>query len=326
VALAERAGPTSILVYSMGEVIGDGLIKLPFIAGLRRAFPEAHIAWAAAKGDTVYVSSLAGVVDGLIDEIVTVGPTGAGRFDILPWVRPFGGRRFDLIIDTQENALRSAVVRRAVEAGGRLVGARNAGTWPVAVADRFAVLLDLAKPGAAPAPLHLANSQVSEAARRLLPDGPTYIGFAPGAGGADKRWPLENYISLAKRQGERGRTPVFFLGPQEADAREAISRQLDLALFPEDAAPPSLRGPRLVIALAERLAAAVANDAGPGHMMAAGGAPLLSLQRDRRRAAKFKPAAYRLAMLVAEDYGDTMKALPVEAAVAALDALLETSA
>jgi ADP-heptose:LPS heptosyltransferase len=30
----------SILIYSMGEVIGDGLIKLPFIAGLRAAFPR----------------------------------------------------------------------------------------------------------------------------------------------------------------------------------------------------------------------------------------------------------------------------------------------
>ena len=25
----------TVLIYSMGEVIGDGLIKLPFIAGLR---------------------------------------------------------------------------------------------------------------------------------------------------------------------------------------------------------------------------------------------------------------------------------------------------
>jgi ADP-heptose:LPS heptosyltransferase len=315
---------TTILVYSMGEVIGDGLIKLPFVAGLRRAFPDAHIAWAAAKGDTVYAGPLAGVVTGLIDEIVTVGPTGAGALDIMPWVRPFGGRCFDLVIDTQENAARAAVVRRAVGKGGRLISpglAKN--DWPTAVVDRFARLLDLAKPGAAPAPLRLNDPAVTAAARELLPDGPTYVGFAPGAGGADKRWPLERYIALARSQTARGRTPVFFLGPQEATARDAVVDAVPEALFPEDAAPGDLRGPRLVIALAGRLAAAVANDAGPGHMLAAGGAPLLSLQRDARKAAKFKPAAQRLEMLVAEDYGDSMAALPLDVAERALETLLE---
>lgn len=310
----------------MGEVIGDGLIKLPFAAGLRRAFPEARIAWAAAKGDTVYSGPLAGVVDGLIDEIVTARPTGAGALDILPWVRPFGGRRFDLVIDTQENAARGAFVRRAVGRGGRLVAPAQVKDWPVAVVDRFAALLDLAKPGAKPAPLRLTDSEVLSAAADFLPEGPVYVGFAPGAGGADKRWPLENYVALAKDQAGKGRTPVFFLGPQEAHARAVVVQAAPMALFPEDAAPAALRGPRLVIALAGRLSAAVANDAGPGHMLAAGGAPLLSLQRDRRKAAKFKPAASRLEMLIAEDYGETMVALPLDAAAAALETLLEKDA
>ena len=160
-----------ILVYSMGEVIGDGLIKLPFAAGLRQAFPDAHIAWAAAKGETVYAGSLAGVVEGLIDEIVTVGPTGAGALDVLPWVRPFGGRAFDLVIDTQENAVRSAVVRRAVAKGGRLVSSKQTGAaWPEAVVDRFARLLDLAKPGAKPAALRLADPEITALAASLLRD------------------------------------------------------------------------------------------------------------------------------------------------------------
>ncbi|MGE5502543.1 MAG: glycosyltransferase family 9 protein, partial [Ignavibacteriales bacterium] len=100
----------SILVYSMGEVIGDGLIKLPFLAGLRAAFPDARISWAPGKGSTVYAGPLKTVVEGFIDEIVVEGPTGAGALDFLPWVRPFGGRTFDLVIDTQENVRRSACV------------------------------------------------------------------------------------------------------------------------------------------------------------------------------------------------------------------------
>ncbi|HQR88946.1 MAG TPA: lipopolysaccharide heptosyltransferase family protein, partial [Caulobacter sp.] len=122
----------TILVYSMGEVIGDGLIKLPFIAGLRAAFPDARITWCAAKGQTVYAGPLKAVVEGYIDEIITVGVTGAKLLDILPWVKPFSGRRFDLVIDTQENLRRSAVVRRA--AGVLVSAAALARTtdWPVA--------------------------------------------------------------------------------------------------------------------------------------------------------------------------------------------------
>ena len=313
----------SVLVYSMGEVIGDGLIKLPFVAGLRAAFPDSKISWCAAKGSTVYAGPLKGVVEGLIDEVITDGPTGAGAFDWLPWVRPFGGRTFDVVIDTQENVRRSAVARRA---GRRFVSAASRGAeWPDAVVDRLGVLLAEAAPGAALQPLKLINPRALEAADVLLPFGEVYVGFAPGAGGAEKRWPLASYIALAKLQEAKGRKAVFFFGPDEAENAAAARAAMPDALFPETGradAYPDIKGPLLVIALASRLAAAVANDAGPGHMLAAGGAPLLSLQKDRRKAVKFRPAAQQLEVLVAEDYGGAMEALPVDSAAQALERLL----
>lgn len=316
----------TVLIYSMGEVIGDGLIKLSFIAGLRAAFPEARISWCAAKGETVYTGPLKAVVAGYIDEVILEGANGAKAGDSLPWSKPFGGRKFDLIIDTQENLRRSGVARRG--AAGRFVSAaREARSqdWPVAVTDRLARLLALATDGqGAPRPLALTNPDALKAAEILLPPGPTYVGLAPGAGGQDKRWPLENYLDLAHRIFARGWTPVFFFGPDEAEDAAIAAREVPQALQPErnrtDGLP--VKGPLLVIALAGRLAAGVANDAGPGHMLAAGGAPLLSLQQDRRKAVKFRPAAARLEMLVAEDYGSGMGALPVDAAWAALEKLV----
>lgn len=309
----------SILIYSMGEVIGDGLIKLPFVAGLRAAFPDAKISWCAAKGATVYAGPLKGLVEGLIDEVITEGPTGAGALDFLPWVRPFGGRKFDLVIDTQENVRRSAVARRA---GERFVSAAGRGKdWPDAVVDRLAALLAEAKPDAALRPLRLTDPRALAAADALLPFGEVYVGFAPGAGGQEKRWPLASYVTLAKMQEARGRRAVFFFGPDEAEDFATVRAAMPNALFPE-AQATDVKGPLLVIALASRLAAAVANDAGPGHMLAAGGAPLLSLQKDKRKAVKFRPAAQRLEVLVAEDYGGAMDALPVEAAAQALERLL----
>ncbi|HEX6861121.1 MAG TPA: glycosyltransferase family 9 protein [Caulobacteraceae bacterium] len=312
----------SILVYSMGEVIGDGLIKLPFVAGLRAAFPDARISWCAAKGSTVYAGPLKGVVAGLIDEVVTEGPTGAGALDVLPWVKPFGGRTFDLVIDTQENVRRSLVARRAAR---RFVTAAGRGDLPEAIVDRLGALLGEAAPGAALTPLTLTNERALQAAEVLLPAGPTYVGFAPGAGGQEKRWPLQRYIDLARMQEERGRVPVFFFGPGEDADAAATATALPDALFPEEDRVDDyvdIKGPLLVIALAGRLAAGVANDAGPGHMLAAGGAPLLSLQKDRRKAVKFRPAASRLEMVIAEDFGPSMDALPLDAAAEALEKLL----
>jgi ADP-heptose:LPS heptosyltransferase len=322
----------TILIYSMGEVIGDGLIKLPFIAGLREAFPSARITWCAGKGETVYAGPLKAVVEGYIDEIITTGRTGSKLSDLLPWAKPFGGRTFDLVIDTQENLRRSVVARRAA-AKGRFVSAAaqaRRADWPLAVVDRLARLLNLATQGAgAPRALALAHPDAADAARALLPTahygGPVYIGLAPGAGGQDKRWPLENYLDLARRIEAAGRKAVFFFGPDEAADAQTAREAVPGALFPEKDrtdAYPGVKGPLLAIALAGRLTAAVANDAGPGHMLAAGGAPLLSLQKDHRKAVKFRPAAQRLELLVAEDYGHDMAALPLDVVDAALKRLI----
>jgi len=323
----------TILIYSMGEILGDSLIKLPFIAGLREAFPQARITWCAAKGGTMYAGPLKRVVAGYIDEILTEGPTGAKPLDALAWVKPFGGRTFDLVIDTQENLRRSLVAKRAVRKGGRFVSAAAEARkpdWPVAVVERLERLLALASDGkGAPRALALSDPDAANAARALLPtahlSGPVYIGLAPGAGGEDRRWPLERYIELARRIEASGRKAVFFFGPDEAADLETTRAAIPTALFPEKDRTDgftNVKGPLLAIALAGRLTAAVANDAGPGHMLAAGGAPLLSLQQDHRKAVKFRPAAQRLELLVAADYGQDMAALPLDVVDAALQRLI----
>jgi ADP-heptose:LPS heptosyltransferase len=329
----------SVLIYSMGEVIGDGLIKLPFIASLKDAFPRASIHWCAAKGSTVYAHALKPIVAGLIDEVIDAGVTGVKVSDLLLLRKPFGGRRFDVVIDTQTNVRRTLVVKRARAAGGvfvspaaafRVSDVKQTAPWPEAMVDRLQVLASLAAGRRIEArPLALTDQGALTAAATLLPDGARYIGFAPGAGGVVKRWPLERYIALAAAQATAGRTPVFFLGPDEMEMADQVRAALPGAVFPEFGRTDpfqTVKGPLLVVALASRLAAAVANDAGPGHMLAAGGAPLLTLQRDRRRAVKFHPAARRLKMLIAEDFpgggGLDMEAIPLEEAERALAALI----
>lgn len=314
----------TILIYSHGEIIGDGLIKLPALAAARAAFAGDHLTWCAAKGASVYATVLKEIAAPLLDEIL-IGP-------------PPLGRRFDVVVDTQKqvaSSLRARLAARRVfvsaALGYALSTRRPSDPEPEAMASQVARLIGLAAGQAAPLRgVPMLDARAQEAARALLAPGQSYIGLAPGAGGRARRWPLENFLALAKHVTALGRTPVFLLGPEERDMEAIIRAGAPQALLPEldrRDAFGDVKGPRLVIALAGRLDAAIANDSGPGHMLAAGGAPLVSLQQDARKARKFPPAAPRVRLVIASDYGDAgMSALPVEAARAALDELLAQGA
>src|SRR6202043_1773337 len=99
-------------------------------------------------------------------------------------------------------------------------------------------------------------------------------------------------------------------------------------LFPlQQAEPdPDAASPLLTLAVAQRLAAAIANDSGTGHLIAASGCPLVSLFGPTR-ADKFAPAARRLEIVDAQHFGASeMEAIPLDAAAAALERLLVRSA
>src|SRR5690606_16994984 len=117
-----------------------------------------------------------------------------------------------------------------------------------------------------------------EAAAAVLPDGPRYVGLAPGAGGKRKIWPLANFIGLARHLTERGFTACFFLGPEEAALRDAIDGAVNTPKFPEESdAVRQLDSPLATAALARRMTFSVCNDSGGGHLIAAGGQPTVTL-------------------------------------------------
>ena len=48
----------SVLIHVGLDRLGDGLLKLPFVRGLKTAFPNARVTWFAGKETTVYALSL----------------------------------------------------------------------------------------------------------------------------------------------------------------------------------------------------------------------------------------------------------------------------
>jgi len=331
--VSPRAIPGSILVYVGAELMGDGFIKLPFIRALRAAFPDAAITWLAGKDRTVYDHALKPLVAGLLDEVIEAAGIGVDWRELLGR-RPLAGRRFDLVIDTQSRVLTSLIVRRIRH--GVLVSPcarfllsdrrpRRGYRKPPHLHHRLFDLIALAsgRPAPTPVPAPLPAEATAQAGR-LLAAGPIYIGFAPGAGQRFKCWPLERYIELARRQSARGRVPVFILGPAETEWHAELAAALPDARFPNQDAPAAgiTTGPLLTLALAQRLAAAVANDGGGGHILAESGVPLVSLWGPTK-VAKAYPMARRLKLVTAQMFGgDAMALIPVDAVEQALETLL----
>ena len=243
----------SILVYVTGDVdnaLGENVLKLPLLLALSAGFPTAKIAWVPGTSGEFYLRrSLAPLVDGRIAEFITdldipVDPRAAIRAK-----HPILKRRFDLIIDTQRYLGRTLFLRRIPHR--RFIS----GTWrylfsnarpprglpvrPPRLTDKLLGLAAAAAgheiPVSNPIPLPPA---LRARAAALLPAGPTYVALAPGAGvkHAGKCWPLNSFIALARQQVERGRVPLFFVGPAELDWCERLRWAVPEALFPEQEA------------------------------------------------------------------------------------------
>ena len=163
-------------------------------------------------------------------------------------------------------------------------------------------------------------------AEKLLPKNKNYIGISPGAGDKEKIWPLENFIEIALELKNKGRTPVFFLGPSERDLLKYIKKRVPNALFPEweDIAIKSgLKGPILVIALAHRLKLGIANDSGTGHMFAAAGCPLISIF-SKHNSLKYAPLARKLIIIDSKKWGTTNpRIIPIKEVKKAIENLSE---
>ena len=113
--------------------------------------------------------------------------------------------------------------------------------------------------------------------------------------------------------------PVFLLGPEESEWQASLREAVPQALFPEHNPGALLSGPCLTAALAGHLSAAVANCSGAGHLLAAGGAPMVSLFGPTRPE-KYAPFARALICLKAQDYGsDRIGAIPLDAVAAAVE-------
>lgn len=301
------------------------MVKLPFLRALKRYFPDARITWFSAFGKTVYASTLKAIVSPYIQDIHEEVELGRKVHELL--LNPYRGQHYDLVIDTQTAVIASLIVRGiphqhffSAAMGWRLSDIKPPHTYqkPRRLVD---LVLDFA---------HLCSGHTDplfadrkddwfvelpesalDQARTLLPSGTPYTLLAPGAGSRDKCWPLDSFISLAKRLVETDQIPVFIIGPAEKEWYDPLKAHIPQARFPLQEAP-SLSA-ELTIALGSQAQSAVTNDAGVGHLLAASGTSMVTLFGPTP-AKKFRPNSRACVTLSAQDFdSNDMVDIPVDA-------------
>lgn len=307
-------------VLSGREVIGDALIKIPFLRALRAAWPSARIHWITTQGPTAYNGPLLDTIRPLIDEIhETPEWLGGGTPNNPP-------PAFDLLIDTRgrwklalQARLRLPHKLFIAPAFRYLLSNRRPcllAKRPAHLVDRLLQTIELAAGFVPPTTgrLPVAPEMLAKA-RRILPEGQIYIGFAPGAGNPVKKWPAAHFEKVAKLQVRKNRTPVFLLGPQELDLYDRLFQAVPEAVFPLQAHEVwGTREPNVeqTLAIGHCLDLAVTNDSGTSHMLGAVDCPLISLFGPTE-SVKLAPRVSQGAILCAQSFGgNDMSIIPIE--------------
>ena len=284
----------NILFVKLGA-IGDIVHTLPALSAVRKAFPDAHISWAAERRSAEILRG-----NPLIDELIEIDTksirTRQNADGILNEIRTQakGLRRnkYDVAIDFQ-GLLKSAAIAKFSGAPRRFGFARKALREP---ASRF-LLTDTVE---VPVQIHVIRKNLALVAASLgiaVPDnsfefpiasgpehfkeadetmarvGPEFAILNPGGGWATKLWPAERFGELARMLWSRHRLPsVISIGPKEENLAEiALGHSADARVT---VANVSLKG---FFELSKRASLYVGGDTGPTHLAVAAGAPVVGL-------------------------------------------------
>ena len=285
--------PQNILVIDFGQ-LGDVVLSLPALRGIRERFPHARITVAAGKSCTPVVE-LSGYANETlpVDRVALrdgVKILSIGRiFNLVKEVRR---REFDFVIDlhslSETNVLgwlSGAQHRLYSRRPGRSLDylanfrprPQNEDTTKHATDRYLEVVAPLGIKSVPREPILVPRSADQATAEKFLRkhkvDTGRLIGLFPGAGHPSRRWALDRFATLADLLIRNDDVRVLvFLGPEELELRRQVAKE-----FPRQAIVVEKLSLAELAALLSRLAVLVSNDTGPMHIAAAVGTPTVKL-------------------------------------------------
>jgi len=275
-----------ILIIKLSS-LGDVIHSLPTLTSIRRAYPEAYVAWIAGPKAAAIVTRHPGV-----DRVYELGPSGERTTRLVPLpslpaaVRALRGERFDMSLDLQ-GLFRTAALAFAIGAPQR-VGFRGFQEGAFLLCNRRVIperedihavhgYLQFARYlGADDATVDFGLRE--EARDRIWADdllsahpaGTPLVAIAPGASSPRKRWTAQGFGKTAAALRRRG-AHVAVVG-SAVDA-ESAARICSASGAEDLSGRTSL--PQLA-ALLRRCALFIGNDSGPLHLAAAVGTPCVA--------------------------------------------------
>lgn len=328
--------PRNILVIDFGQ-LGDVVLSLPALGAIRKRFPRAKITVAVGKPGAEVVT-----LSGFADETLVVDRVGLrDGFKPLSVLRVFKivkevrAKQFDFVIDLHSLSetnllgfLSGAPKRLYSRRPGRSLDylANFRPRPPIETDHRARHLIDRYLDVLIPLDIEKAD-RVPTLKTRLADDasleriltkakadaGAPLIGLFPGAGHPSRRWPLEQFASLADFLIRNDQVKILvFLGPEERAFVRDIRQQFPASVVILD----QLTIPQLAAAQA-RLAAFVSNDTGPMHIAAAVGTPVVLLL-DKRAPESYLPQGDRHRVI----YNSVISDITVDEVYAATRAIL----
>jgi ADP-heptose:LPS heptosyltransferase len=287
-ATASGVAPRRVLVVLLGA-IGDVVRALPLLGRVRRAWPEAHIAWAVEPKSRALLEG-----HPWLDELIIYDRRRPWSF--VPFLARVRARRFDLVLDLQRH-LKSGVIAMASGAPRRLGFDRSNtkelnhlfSTMRIAPQPPMRLKLtqyqafgDALGVASTPIEFGLAASPVERArAAALLENAPRpLLGVILGSSWPSRMYFADSIAAVIRelstpRDGFAALFPVLLgSGRAEAELAEAVIANLAGQRVLNLCGRTELRE---LLAIFPECSAAFGPDSGPMHIAAAVGCPVVSL-------------------------------------------------
>ncbi len=274
-----------ILVFSNGEKIGDGIIKLQLLNEIKTRLPDYKLYWLTNKGKTVYSSTLKFIASNYIDEILDQANLSPFFWNKISKKYNLESDFFDYILDTQKSVIRTIALKRIKHKNfisGSANGFFSSKKFKSNKKRKYYLnyildLLDLIvfKKNRSDFKIPISENLEGIISNILLKH-KSYVGIAPGAGEKNKIWSLEKYIELCNYLQVNNKTIVFFIGPDELNLKDKLKNIFPDSIFIEDHIT-GFQNIEIIMATTKFLQLAISNDSGVSHMLSTGYCPLIKL-------------------------------------------------